>query len=272
MGDFDGKVAIVTGAGRMQSIGRLTALAFAQCGADVVVTGTGRDSSTFPPDEQAAVRRDVESVADEVRALGRRALPLTVAVSNGTQVQQMVDQSVETLGRIDFLVNNAGSPRTLGFMPIAELSEEVWRRVIDVKLTGSFLCTEAVLRILLAQGQGGSVVNISSVEAKLTAVNTCAYATASGALYPFTAIVAKEVAPPHGIRVNCVSPGTTDTSRNDSLYGYPRGERWAQRVKSIRLRRAGKPDEIGNFIAWLCSEEAEFIVGQCIEIDGGQSI
>ena len=270
MGEFDGKVAIVTGAGRMRSIGRSTALAFARRGADVVVTGTGRDAGTFTPDEQAAGWRDVESVADEVRALGARALPLTVDVSSGGQVQEMVDRTVDGLGRIDFLVNNAGSPRTAGFMPVAELPEEAWRQVIDVKLTGSFLCTRAVLQVLLKQDQGGSIVNISTVEAKLTAVSNCAYATASGALFPFTAIVAKEVAP-HGIRVNCVSPGTTDTSRNDSLYGYPRGERWAQRLKSIPIGRAGKPEEIGNFIAWLCSEEAEFIVGQCIEIDGGQS-
>ena len=269
MGDFDGKVAIITGAGRMRGIGHATAIAFACRGADVVVTGTGRDPDTFPPDEQATGWRDVESVAEEVRALGHRALPLKVDVSSGAQVQDMVDRTVETLGRVDFLVNNAGAGRMVGLMPLVELPEETWRHVIDVKLTGAFLCTRAVLQVLLRQGQGGSVVNVSSVEAKLTPPNQCAYATASGALYPFTAIVAKEVAP-HGIRVNCVSPGTTDTARNDNLYGYPRGESWTQRLKSIPLGRAGRPDEIGNFIAWLCSQEAEFIVGQCIEMDGGQ--
>ena len=269
MGDFDGKVAIITGAGRMRGIGHATAIAFASRGADVVVTGTGRDSSTFPADEQEVGWRDVESVADEVRALGRRAVPVEVDVSNGVQVQKMVDHAAETLGRIDFLVNNAGAGRTVGLMPLADLPEETWRHVIDVKLTGTFLCTRAVLQVLLRQGQGGSIVNVSSVEAKLTPVNDCAYATASGALYPFTAIVAKEVAS-HGIRVNCVSPGTTDTARNDSLYGYPRGDLWTNRLKSIPLGRAGRPEEIGRFIAWLCSDEAEFIVGQCIDIDGGQ--
>ena len=208
-------------------------------------------------------------MADEVRALGRRALPLKVDVSQGEQVEAMVDRAVETLGRIDFLVNNAGAGRRVGLMPLVELSEENWRYVIDVKLTGTFLCTRAALRVLLHQGHGGSIVNISSVEAKLTPVNDCAYATASGALYTFTAIVAKEVAP-RGIRVNCVSPCTTDTSRNDSLYGYPRDERWTHRLKSLPLGRAGRPEEIGSFIAWLCTEESEFIVGQCIEIDGGQ--
>ena len=269
MGDFDGKVAVITGAGRMRGIGHASAIAFARRGADVVVTGTGRDPSTFPPDEQAIGWRDVESVADEVRSLGRCALPLKVDVSNGAQVQAMVDRAVEELGRVDFLVNNAAAGRAGGKMPLVELPEETWRHVIDVKLTGTYLCTQAVVKVLLRQGQGGSVINVSTVEAKLTPVNDSAYATASAALYTFTAIVAKEVAP-QGIRVNCVSPGTTDTARNDNLYGYPRGDRWAQRLKSIPLGRAGRPEEIGNFIAWLCSDDADFIVGQCIEIDGGQ--
>ena len=270
MGDFDGKVAIITGAGRMRGIGHSAALAFARRGADIVVTGTGRDPGTYPPDEREAGWRDVESVAQEVRDMGRRALALTVDVSNGAQVQAMADEAVETLGRVDFLVNNAGAGRTVALMPLVELPEEIWRRVIDVKLTGAYLCTRAVLRVLQRQGQGGGIVNVSSVEAQMTPVNDCAYATASGALYTFTRIVAKEVAH-QGIRVNCVSPGTTDTARNDSLYGYPRDESWTRRLKSIPLGRAGTPDEIGRFIAWLCSAEAGFIVGQCIEMDGGQT-
>lgn len=270
MPEFDGKVAVITGAGRMRSIGHSTALAFAQKGADVVVTGTGRDPTTYPPDEISAGWKDVQSVAEGIRNLGRRGIPLDVDVSNGTQVQQMVDHTVAELGRIDFLVNNAGAGRTVGLKPVAELPEEEWRRVIDIKLTGTFLCTRAVLQVMLKQGEGGSVVNISSVEAKLTRPSGSAYATASGALYTFTAIVSKEVAS-NGIRVNCISPGTTDTSRNDSLYGYPRGDAWEQRVRSIPLGRAGTPEEIADVITWLCSKKAGFMVGQCIELDGGQS-
>ncbi len=269
MGEFDGKVAIITGAGRMRGIGHATAVAFARQGADVVVTGTGRDPGTFPVDEQAAGWRDVDSVAEEVRAQGQRAIPITLDVSQGSQVQAMIDRTVEELGRVDYLVNNAGAGRTAGLMPLVDLPEEAWRQVIDVKLTGTFLCTRAALQVMQRQKQGGSIVNVSSVEAKLTPANDCAYATASGALYTFTAIAAKEAAP-HGIRVNCVSPGTTDTARNDSVYGYPRDQRWERRLKSIPIGRAGRPEEIGRFIAWLCSQDAEFIVGQCIEIDGGQ--
>ena len=246
MGDFDGKVAIITGAGQMRGIGHATAVDFASQGADVVVTGTGRDPDTFPPDEQAVRWRDVESVAEEIQNLGRRALPLTVDVSNGAQAQDMVDRTVETLGRIDFLVNNAGSGRTVGLMPLAELPEETWQHVIDAKLTGTFLCTRDVLQVLLSQGQGGSIVNVSTRRGQADPCQRLRLCDCQLALYLFTHVVAKEVAS-HGIRVNCVSPGT-DTVRNDSLYGYPRREGWTQRSKSIPPGRAGRPEEIGRFI------------------------
>ena len=270
MGHFDGKVAIVTGAGRMRGIGRWAALAFAEEGADVVVTGTGRDPSTFPADEQAANWRDVESVAEEIQRMGRRALPLTVDVANAQQVDNMVQRAVDELGGADILVNNASAPRTAAWAPINELSEEAWRGVLDIKLTGSFLCTRAVSNVLMEQGKPGSIVNVISVEAKISRENDIAYATASGALYTFTAKTGRALAP-HGIRVNAVSPGTTDTARNDALYGFPRSDFWRERTSSIPLGRAGQPEEMGRFIAWLCTKDAEFIVGQCIEMDGGQA-
>ena len=110
MGELDGKVAIVTGAGRLRSIGRATAVAFARRGADVVVTGTGRDPDTFPDDEKQARWRDVESTAEQVRAEGRRALALVSDACDEAQVRQMVDAAVAELGRIDILVNNAAFP------------------------------------------------------------------------------------------------------------------------------------------------------------------
>ena len=270
MGQFEGKVAIITGAGRMRGIGRWAALAFASEGADVVVTSTGRQPHTFPSDEQEAGWRDVESVADEIRAMGRGALPLTVDVANAEQVRDMVDRAVGEFGRLDFLVNNAGAPRLVAWAPLVELDAEAWRQVLDVKLTGAFLCTKAVAQVLMRQGQGGSVVNVISVEAKISRENDLAYATASGALYTFTARAGRALAP-HGIRVNAVSPGTTDTSRNDPLYGFPRSQQWEERIRSIPLGRAATPEEIGHFIGWLCTKEAEFIVGQCIDMDGGQA-
>jgi NAD(P)-dependent dehydrogenase (short-subunit alcohol dehydrogenase family) len=270
MGKFDGKVALVTGAGRMRGIGRAAAIAFAREGAQVTVIGTGRDPRSFPPDEQAAGWNDIESVAAEIRDLGCGALPLVADVSRADQVQAVVDHTVAEFGRIDFLVNNASAPRMAAWAPLEELSEEAWRKVMDVKVTGAFLCARAVVQVLMRQGQGGSIVNVVSIEAKIGRPTDLAYATASGALATFTQRAGKALAP-YGIRVNGVSPGTSDTSRNDTLYGYPRSQEWQARVESIPLGRAGQPEEIGNFIAWLCGDEAAFIVGQCIDMDGGQA-
>ena len=270
MDKLKGQVAIVTGAGRMRGIGRAAALALAREGASVVVAGTGRDPSTYPQDEQAAGWRDVDSVAGEIADMGVDSLALVADVTRGDQVQAMVDRTVERFGRVDILVNNASAPRMAAWAQLEDLTEEAWRGVLDIKVTGAFLSTQAVVREFLKQGGGGSVVNVISVEAKIARTADLAYATASGALYTFTARAGRALAP-HGIRVNAVSPGTTDTARNDPLYGYPRSQEWHDRLQTIPFGRAGTPEEIGGIIAWLCSKEAEFIVGQCIEVDGGQA-
>ena len=270
MNKLEGQVAIVTGAGRMRGIGRAAALALAREGANVVVAGTGRDSATFPQDEQAAGWRDVDSVADEIEAMGRESLALVADVTRGDQVQGMVDRAVERFGRVDIMVNNASAPRMAAWAELAELSEEAWRGVLDIKVTGAFLCTQAAVKEFLKQGGGGSVVNVISVEAKIARAADLAYATASGALYTFTSRAGRALAPQR-IRVNAVSPGTTDTSRNDALYGYPRSQEWHDRMQTIPLGRPGTPEEIGNVIAWLCTKDAEFIVGQVLEMDGGQA-
>lgn len=270
MDKLKGQVAIVTGAGRMRGIGRAAALALAREGASVAVAGTGRDPSTFPEDEQAAGWRDVGSVAEEIAAMGREALALVADVTDGEQVQAMMDRTVERFGRVDILVNNASAPRLAAWAELQDLSEDAWRSVLDIKVTGAFLCTQAVVRQMQKQGGGGSVVNVFSVEAKIARAADLAYATASGALYTFTRKAGRALAP-HGIRVNAVSPGTTDTARNDALYGFPRSQEWHDRLQTIPLGRAGTPEEIGRVIAWLCCEDAGFIVGRCIEMDGGQA-
>ena len=271
MGKFDGKVALITGAGRMRGIGHGAAIAFAREGAHVAITGTGRDPQSFPPDEKAAGWKDIESVAQEVRNLRPGALPLVTDVTNSGQVQAMVDRTLAEFGRIDFLVNNASAPRLSAWAPLVELSEEAWRKEFEVKVTGMFLCTKAVAQVLIRQGQGGSIVNLGSIAARIGRVNDVAYATACGAVDTFTQRAGKALAP-HGIRVNAVNPGTTDTARNDVQYGYPRSQEWTDRVEAVPLGRAAEPEEVGDFIAWLCSKEAEFIVGQCIYIDGGLSV
>ena len=157
MPELDGKVAIVTGAGRLRGIGRGAAVAFARLGADVVVTGTGRNPDRYPPDEKAVSWRDIESTAEQVRAEGTRALPLIVDVADATSVQQMVERTIAEFGRIDILVNNAAYARGPDRVPITELQQDIFQRVLDVKITGTYLCTKAVIEPMIAQG-GGKIV------------------------------------------------------------------------------------------------------------------
>ena len=266
MGVLDGKVAIVTGAGRLRGIGRAAAVALAELGADLVVTGTGRDPSRYPDDEKAVGWRDIDSVADQVRERGRRCVPLVANIADSADVQQAVEETLSALGRIDILINNAATARGPDRVPLTELAEQLWRQVLEVKLTGSFLMSQAVIPHLISQGQGGSIVNISSIAGKRGMSNTVAYCTSNAGIQGFSQALAMELAP-HQIRVNAVCPGVIDTSRMDDL---GREERWEATIQQlIPLRRAGTDGEVGRFIAYLCTPDASYITGQSLNIDGG---
>jgi 3-oxoacyl-[acyl-carrier protein] reductase len=261
-----GKVAVITGAGRMRSIGRAIAGELAQAGCDIVITGTGRAPEDFPADEQQAGWRDIESVADEIRALGRRALPVVSDVTDPDSVSELLQQVLAYFGRVDFVVNNAGAPRAGDRLPVVEVDPAVWRRVFDVNLHGSFYMSQVFGQQLIAQGDGGAIVNISSIGGKLLAPNTAAYAASKAAVHAMTAAMSGEVGQ-FGIRVNAVCPGIVSTSRLDDLPA----EQWEGIVKNyIPLQRAGKPAEVGSLVAYLCSEQGEWISGQLYSIDGGQ--
>ena len=133
------KVAVVTGAGRMRSIGRPIAVELARQGCDIVLTGTGRAPENYPDDEKAAGWRDIDSVADEVRAEGRRALPLVSDVADYEAVEDLLDTTLAEFGRVDFVINNAGAARGSDRVPVVELDPELWRVVLDVNLNGCVL-------------------------------------------------------------------------------------------------------------------------------------
>jgi len=265
MGELDGKVAIITGAGRLRGIGRACAVALAGLGADVVVTGTGRSPDTFPPDEKAVNWRDVESTADQIRALGRKALPLIGDVRDREDVQTIVDRTLEELGRVDILVNNAAFARGPDRVSIIELDDDVFQKVIDIKVGGTYLCTKMVAKELLRQGEGGKIVNVSSTAGKRGSPNTLAYNAANFAIVGMTASMARELGP-HGINVNCVCPGAVDTHRMDDL---GRGGRWEEMASNTPIGRNGTDEEIGGFMAYLCTEAASWIHGQSINLNGG---
>ena len=265
MGELEGKVAIVTGAGRRRSIGNSTAHVLAELGADLVLTGTGRDPSTFPPDEREVGWRDIESTADEVRALGRRALTIVGDVTDEADVDSMVQRALDEYGRIDILVNNAAYRYGPDRVPLIELDPDIFQKVIDVKVRGTYLCSKAVAKVLIEQGQGGKIVTIASAAGKRASAATMAYNAANFAQVGMTQSMALDLGP-HGINVNAVCPGLVDTSRLDPL---GRGDVWQERASLAPIGRAGTPQEVAGLIAFLCSEAASWIHGQSINIGGG---
>ncbi|MBI4328586.1 MAG: SDR family oxidoreductase [Chloroflexi bacterium] len=265
MGQLDGKVAIVTGAGRLRGIGRATAVALATEGADVVVTGTGRSPATVPEDEKARGWRDIESTAEQVRATGRRCLPLVGDVTDSAQVQRVVDGTLDTFGRVDILVNNAAFARGPDRVLVVEMNDAIFRRVLEVKVVGSYLFSKAVAKVLIRQNQGGSIVNLSSVAGRRGAARASAYNAANFAIHGFTQALAHELAP-YQVRVNAVCPGLTDRSRMDDL---GRGEAWQAAVARIPLGRHASDEDIAGVVTWLCTPAAALITGQHINVDGG---
>jgi 3-oxoacyl-[acyl-carrier protein] reductase len=260
------KVAVVTGAGRMRSIGRPIAVELAKAGCDIVLTGTGRSPDRYPADEQAAGWRDIESVAEEVRAVGRTAITAVSDVSDLAAVEGLAQRTLAELGRVDIVVNNAGAARGEDRKPVIDLDPALWRTVIDVNLTGSFLMSKVFGRLLTDSGNGGSIVNISSIAGKVMSPTTAAYAASKAGLQALTACMSGEVAGA-GVRVNAICPGIIDTSRMDDL---GRGEVWQQFVDTrIPLGRAGSGEDIAYIVVYLCSDQGSWITGQAWNVDGG---
>ncbi len=263
---LEGKVAVVTGAGRMRSIGRPIAVELARAGCDIVVTGTGRPAERYPDDEKAAGWRDVESVADEVRACGRRALPVVSDVSDPEAVDALADRVIDEFGRVDIVINNAGAARGADRVPVVDLDVALWRTVIEVNLNGTFYMSRAFGQHLVKQGWGGSIINISSVAGKMMAARTAAYSASKAGIHALTCAMASELGPSN-VRVNALCPGIVDTFRMDDI---PRGEPWGALIKrSIPLGRAGSGEDIAWMVVYLCSDQGSWITGQLYTIDGG---
>jgi len=266
MNGLTGKVAVVTGAGRMRSIGRPIAAAFARAGAHVVLTGTGRAPERYPDDEKQAGWRDIASVADEVRAQGVEALEVVSNVADPDAVADLVAATLERFGRVDFVVNNAGAARGNDRVPVTELPIQEWQKVIDVNLNGTFYMSRAFGRALIEQGEGGAIVNISSIAGKMFPPNTAAYAASKAGIQALTASMAREVGR-HNIRVNAICPGIVDTYRMDVI---DRATAWKTMIENlIPLGRAGSGEDIASMVLYLCSTEGSWITGQSYNVDGG---
>jgi NAD(P)-dependent dehydrogenase (short-subunit alcohol dehydrogenase family) len=242
-----GKVVLVTGA--QQGIGRAIAVEFAAAGADIAVN--------WLDDEGAA-----ERVAAEIRGRGRRAVPIKADVAQLEQVRSLVSAAEDGLGPIDVLVNNAGVfPR----VPFLEMTESDWDYVLDVNLKGSCFCAQAVAKSMVSAGRPGVIVNLTSGAAFRSSPRGVHYVASKGGVLSMTRAMALELAPFH-IRVNAIAPGLTDTAQ--PRYGSSEAE-LAEAARAIPLGRMARPAEIARAAVFLASDDAGFVTGQALHVNGG---
>ncbi|MCC6918755.1 MAG: SDR family oxidoreductase [Alphaproteobacteria bacterium] len=278
MGTLDGKVALVTGSARKRGIGRAIALRLAREGADVVVSGFPRDPASYPEHERAEGWRGAASLADEIRALGRKAVALDCDVTQPAAVQALVDAALRELGGLDIVVNNAGVPSGAGATPIVEIDDALWQNTVDVNLTGVYHVSKLAARAMIAAGRGGAIVNISSTAGRRGIANYGAYCASKFAVIGFTQQLALELAK-HAIRVNCICPGSTDTDMMDGTFRRTADHAGTQfeRVKGgvklgIPLGRQGLPEEQAAACFFLVGPDSSYITGQTLNVDGGLSM
>jgi len=249
--DMNGRVALITGAS--SGIGRATAEAFAAKGTSVVVA--------------ARREEDLASLVTEIEARGGKATAVKTDVSATKDVEHMVAHAIETFGRIDYAVNNAGIEGQ--FAGITDLADEDWDRVLNINLRGVFLCLKYEARAILNCGNGGAIVNVGSINSFLGFPSGAAYVASKHGLIGLTTSVSAELAP-HGIRVNVVCPGIIDTPMHHRARKLLGDEVYDTAVlPSVHLRRAGRPEEIARSIVFLCSDEASYITGTTLTPDGG---
>src|SRR6202022_4094189 len=243
------QVVLITGA--LTGIGRAAAIAFAQAGAHVVVSG----------------RRDKEGqeLAAELQALGAEASFVRGDVRNEDDVRDLVDRTVARFGRLDVAVNCAGTEGKPG--PVTEQTAETYAATFDTNVLGTLLSMKHEMRVMLAQGSG-SIVNVSSTYGHTGAAGASIYSASKHAVEGLTKSAALEAAP-SGIRVNAVAPGPTETAMLDRLTGTP--DKTAAFYAAIPLKRAAKPEETAALIVFLASDKASFVTGQIIRINGGKT-
>lgn len=245
---LEGKVALVTGASR--GIGRATAIKLAEAGADVVVNYAG---STDKANE----------VAEQIKALGREAITYQCNVSDSDAVQSMVKDVIAKFGRLDILVNNAGITRDNLLM---RMKENEWDDVIDTNLKGVFLCTKAVTRQMMKQ-RSGRIINVASIVGVIGNPGQANYVAAKAGVIGLTKSSARELAS-RGITVNAVAPGFIATDMTDQLAD----EQKEAMLQQIPLAKFGLASDIANAVLFLASDDANYITGQTIHVDGGMAM
>lgn len=278
MYNLQGKIALVTGAGGERGIGRAIALRLAQEGADVALNDIHATSA--PGSNWGGMAQ----VVDEIKALGRRSAGIAADIGDAAQVQAMIDRVVATFGRIDILVNNAGARAGRDRVPVVELDEADWDRVQRINSKGTFLCSRAAARAMLAgphSPRGGRIINIASTAGKNGSARYAAYCASKFAVVGFTQSLAQELAP-HGINVNAICPSLIVTERIDDIASAlapsnvtAEEQRTALMARAAALSPIGRMAEIGDvaaLAAFLASSESNYLTGLAISVAGGSQM
>ena len=269
------KVAICTGSGRLDGLGAAILQRLAQDGFRVVVSDIG-ESSGLLSDGNIGATQGMTEVGDALRAAGADCIEIPCDVRDPASVKALLDKTLEQFGRIDVLVNNAG----VGYLmrDFREVSLEEWQLVMDVNLTGAFLCTQTAAEHMIEQGEGGRIINIASQAAKSGFPHLAAYVASKHGLVGLTRSNAIEFGA-HGITVNAVCPNHVTTGlgakQNDyyaKLQGKTLEEFMAAMREKIPLGRPGLPEDTAAAVAWLASDDARYITGEAVNVSGGEEM
>ncbi len=245
--DLKGKKAIVTGGG--QGIGKSVCLTLARAGADIVVAELNPSTA--------------KSTADEVQALGRKCLALTTDVTKRSQVEQMVQKTVDAFGTVDILVNNAGNGKPEQMSGGLDMTEETWDAIVDLNLKSVFLCVQAASKVMIPKKRG-NIINLASIAGTGPYPASIHYAASKAGVINMTQTLSV-ILGPHNIRINAVAPGFIDTAMTQTL-----AEEWKEELKKrIPVGYFGTAQDVAALVAFLASEEARYITGQVIAVDGG---
>ena len=280
MSDLDGKIALITGAGGMRGVGRATVMKLAGQGSDVALSDVRREVSDLPPAEIRNEWGGIETVSQEVQALGRRAVPIYCDLSDPNEIERLVERPMTEFGRIDILVNNARAIIGRDKVPVTQLDKEVWDHFLAINTTAVFLTTKAVSPHMIDSGRGGRIINIASNAGKQASANGAAYSASKFAVLGLTQATAMDLAP-YNITVNAVCPGPINTDRMSywerdkaQELGITQEEFRSQVVDSSAqgtpLGRIAESEDVANMVAFLAGDDASFVTGQSYNVNGGQ--
>ena len=274
MGKFTGKTAVITGSGREKGLGQAIAIKLASEGANIVISDIGRSRDKATEDKHIGSTDAMEAVASDLRKYGVNVSTCVADVRVQADMRALAEHAVAEHGKLDIWVNNAG----IGYImsPILEVTEDDWRAVIDVNLTGCFWGLQAAANIMLEQKTGGRIINIASQAAKSGFPFAQAYCASKHGLVGLARSASIELGP-ENITVNNVCPNDVTTGLGDWQNKFTSQalglseEEYLQRMRDkIPMRRVGMPEDTANAVAFLCSEEAGYITGESLNVSGGE--